>query len=110
LPFFAQRETRGRSKIEKDMMTENGTRHAVARLNYFVHTNIQSNLQRRLTLAMHGIELMEIVYGIFASVFRFMYNENAILPNFYCILSRTKAYRVLQVFLGLSGGCFHVAI
>lgn len=84
------------------MMTENGTMHAVERLNYFAHKNIQSDLQRTLTLWMHGIELIEIVYGILASVFRFMYNENAVLPNFHCILSLTKAYRLLQVFLGLS--------
>jgi hypothetical protein len=37
--FFIQRETdtNRRSKIEKDMITENGTRHAVERLNYFAH-------------------------------------------------------------------------
>lgn len=35
--FYSERHTHRRSKIEKDMMTENGTRHAVARLNYFAH-------------------------------------------------------------------------
>jgi hypothetical protein len=67
--FFIQRATHRRSRIEKDIVTKNGTRHAVATLNYFAHKNIQSNLQRTLTLWMHGIELMQIAYGIFASVF-----------------------------------------